>query len=577
MKFSEFPYRRPDFNRLKLEILSLLDKFSQAASLTVQNEVIHAVNHLRNEFEAMSKLAGVRHTLDTTDLFYKAEQDYYDEAEPHYQEIIHQYYGALVSSPYQQELAQRWGAQLFNIARMTLKTFSVAVIEDLQQENKLASRYKQLLASANIIFAGQERNLAQMIPFQMSTDRQIRKSAHEARYTFFSDHLEEFDGVFDELVKLRTEIARKLGFESFTELGYLRMNRSDYDAGMVASLRAEIENYVVPLASQLREKQRIRLGLDNLVYYDELLFFPDGNAAPQGTPAEILSGGRKLYQELSEETGTFFREMTDRGLLDVVSRKGKAAGGYCDYFEKFKAPFIFANFNGTSGDIDVLTHEAGHAFQVWLGRDKNVPEYYFATMEAAEIPSMGMEFFAWPWMELFFEDADKYRYSHMTESALFLPYGSLGDEFQHQVYANPGLSPSQRRQLWRRLEKKYLPHRDYADNDFLESGGFWFQQGHIFEVPFYYIDYVLAQVSVFQLWRKIGNDSKGAWADYLALCHQGGSLPFTELIKTANLISPLDAGCVASVIRDVSAWFHDVDGDKGQFCPGGNNEKEESE
>ena len=561
MKFADFPYKRPDFDQVKHEILSLLDKFSQADSQFVQNEVIHEVNRLRNEFEAMSKLAGVRHTLDTTDPFYKEEQDYYDQAEPLYQEIIHQYYSALVTSPYQQELSLKWGQQLFNIASMTLKTFSVEVIEDLQQENKLASRYMQLLASANINFAGQDRNLAEMIPFQMSTDRSIRKSAHEARYKFFSDHVDEFDGVFDKLVKLRTEIARKLGFESFTELGYLRMNRSDYNAAMVASFRAQIEKHVVPLASRLRDKQRTRLGLDHLLYYDEPLFFPEGNAAPQGSPAEILSGGRKLYEDLSEETGKFFREMTDRGLLDVISRKGKAAGGYCDYFEKFKAPFIFANFNGTSGDIDVLTHEAGHAFQVWLGRDENVPEYYFATMEAAEIPSMGMEFFAWPWMELFFADADQYRYQHLTESALFLPYGCLGDEFQHQVYANPELSPLERRQLWREIEKKYLPHRDYGDNDFLESGGFWFQQGHIFEAPFYYIDYVLAQVSVFQLWRKIVDDSKGAWADYLALCRKGGSLSFTQLIKTANLISPLEDGCVASVVRDVSSWLHSVDGD----------------
>jgi M3 family oligoendopeptidase len=560
LTFSEFSYHRPDLLTVQTEFKKLTTGFVRATSAAAQDEALKEINVIRQEFESMASLARIRHTLDTIDTFYKDEQDFFDEAEPHYQELITDYYRALVDSPFRQELSNLWGNQLFTIAEMTLKTFSSAVIEDLQQENRLASRYKQLLASASIFFEGEERNLAQLAPFQESADRRVRKAAYEARYQFFADHLDQFDEIFDGLVKQRTTIARKLGFSSFTELGYLRMNRSDYNADMVAVFRSQIEQYVVPLSQHLREKQRRRLGLEHLLYYDEKVFYVDGNAVPLGTPEEIVAAGATMYEELSEETGRFFAEMTERGLLDLLSRKGKGAGGYCDYLSKFKAPFIFANFNGTSGDVDVLTHEAGHAFQVWLCRDRTIPEYNFATMEAAEIPSMGMELLAWPWMERFFGDkADKYRYFHLSESLLFLPYGTLVDAFQHEIYENPTLSPQERRQVWRALERTYLPHRDYADHTFLDEGGYWFQQGHIFEAPFYYIDYVLAQSCVFQLWQQAGINRTTAWTQYMNLCKAGGSLPFTKLLEKAELVSPFTDKTISGTVDAVKDWLENID------------------
>lgn len=559
MQFGQFPYQRPDLDGVKQEFTQLISGLTRAAGPDGVHEFLLEINRLRQDFESMSSLARIRHTLDTRDAYYKAEQDFFDEAEPLYQQLVNEYYRALVASPLRTALSAKWGKQLFTIAEMTLQTSSPAVIEDLQQENRLGSRYKQLLASASIPFDGEERNLAQLVPFQESRDRQIRKGAHEARYSFFSDHCSEFDQLFDELVQIRTTIARKLGFASFTDLGYLRMKRSDYDQNMVAVFRRQIEQYVVPQVLRLREKQRRRLGLESLLYYDEKFLFADGNARPEGSAQDILDGGRAMYGELSAETGRFFEEMRERALFDLESRKGKAAGGYCDYLAKFRAPYIFANFNGTSGDIDVLTHEAGHAFQVWLCRDCNVPEYYFATMDAAEIPSMGMEVLTWPWMERFFgSQADKYRFAHLSDALVFLPYGTLVDEFQHAVYAAPAMKPQERRHTWRMLEKKYLPHRDYADNRFLEDGGFWFQQGHIFEAPFYYIDYVLAQSCVFQLWQRANTDRAAAWADYLALCKKGGSLPFTELLRTSRLSSPFEAGSLAHVAEAVGKWLDNV-------------------
>ncbi|MUT66473.1 M3 family oligoendopeptidase [Paenibacillus sp. NEAU-GSW1] len=560
MKFSEYRYERPDVQAFEQQFKGLLGVFASASSYEEQDEAMSAINKLRSTFDTMQQLASIRHSIDTNDEFYKAEQDFFDENEPVVQEYITDYYAALVGSRFRTELEGKWGRQLFQLAELSLKTFSPEIIEDLQQENKLTTEYTKLIASAKIWFDGEERTLSQLSPFQQSTDRSVRKRASEASSGFMSENEAEFDRIYDELVKVRTAIARKLGFANFVELGYARMSRTDYNGEMVANFRNQVLEHIVPVASKLKERQQSRIGVDQLYYYDENLAFLSGNATPKGDPDWIVGNGAAMYAELSPETDAFFRFMQDNGLMDLVSKKGKQSGGYCTYISEYGAPFIFSNFNGTSGDIDVLTHEAGHAFQVYESRGFAVPEYSFPTYEACEIHSMSMEFFTWPWMDRFFqEEADKYRFDHLASALTFLPYGVTVDEFQHFIYENPEATPEERKQAWRAIERKYLPHRDYEDNAYLEQGGFWHKQGHIFRSPFYYIDYTLAQICAFQFWKKMHEDRSAAWSDYLNLCRQGGSLSFTELVKVAGLISPFEDGCVTSVIGSIESWLNSVD------------------
>jgi M3 family oligoendopeptidase len=518
---------------------------------------------LRNEYNTQETLVSIRHSIDTRDEFYKAEQDYFDEINPVIQEYVTDYYRALTQSKFRQELEAKWGSQLFRLAEMSLKTFSPEIIEDLQEENKLSTEYSQLIASAKIPFEGEERTLAQLTPFELSTDRDMRHRASDAKYQFMAEHEPELDRIYDDLVKVRTKIAKKLGFSNFVELGYARMNRTDYNAEMVQNFRDQVAQYMVPVTTKLKERQRSRIDVDQLQYYDEGFSFKTGNATPKGDPDWIVENGAKMYRELSPETDKFFTFMQDNGLMDLVSKTGKQSGGYCTYLPDYKAPYIFSNFNGTSGDIDVLTHEVGHAFQVFESRNYEIPEYGFPTYEACEIHSMSMEFFTWPWMELFFkEDTDKYRFDHLASSLQFIPYGVSVDEFQHFIYDNPEATPDERKAAWRKIEKKYLPHRKYDENDYLERGGFWQKQQHIFRSPFYYIDYTLAQICAFQFWKRMNEDYKAAWADYLKLCQQGGSKSFLELVKVAGLISPFEDGCVVSVMGDIDNWRSGVDDKK---------------
>ena len=560
MKFSEYRYERLDAEAFKQAMVRLLEELKNAGSPEESKQAVVAINRLRSEFDTMQTLVSIRHSIDTRDEFYEAEQAFMDETGPVLEEYITEYYRSLVQSPYRSELEQEWGTQLFRIAEISLKTFHPSIIEDLQAENKRTTEYSKLIASAQIEFDGQTLNLSQLVPFEEALDRDVRKRASDARYAFMAEHGAELDRIFDELVQIRTRIAGKLGYPSFIELGYDRMMRTDYNAGMVERFRRQVLERIVPAAEKLWRRQAERLGLDGLKLYDEPVSFRTGNAAPKGDPDWIIAGADRMYREMSPETDEFFTFMRERELMDLVSKPGKRGGGYCTFISGYESPFIFSNFNGTSKDIDVMTHEVGHAFQVYQSRAIPIPEYEFPTYEACEIHSMSMEFLAWPWMEQFFgEEADKYRFAHLESSLEFIPYGVAVDEFQHYVYRHPEATPAERNRAWRDIERKYLPHRDYDGNAYLEQGGFWQKQAHIYRSPFYYIDYTLAQICAFQFWKRAGEDRAEAWSDYLTLCKAGGSRSFLGLVELAGLISPFEDGCVDSVIGEIESWLNGID------------------
>ena len=560
MKFNEYKYEHLDLEKIKKEFSELIKSFEKAENVEGQVNAFDEIIKLRNHIETMQTLVSVRHSIDTNDEFYDKENEYMDEISPILFGFTNDFYKALVNSKFKDELIQKYGKFLFDLAENTLKTFSPEIIPDAQEENRLSSKYSKLIASAKIDFDGKELNLSQMVPYTQSKDRNVRIEAAKKVAQFFSENQDEFDDIYDSLVKVRTRMAQKMGYKNFVEFGYKQLSRLEYDAKMVEGYRKQVLENIVPLHTELRERQGKRLGVDKLKFYDEAIKFNSGNADPHGSPEWILNNGKTMYKELSKETDEFFTFMTENNLLDLLSKKGKISGGYCTYIPEHKAPFIFANFNGTSHDIDVLTHEAGHAFQVYQSRRFEVPEYLWPSYEACEIHSMSMEFLTWPWMDLFFEnDTDKYKFIHLSEALLFIPYGVTVDEFQHWVYENPEATPKERREKWIEIEKKYLPTRDYGEVEELKNGIFWFRQGHIFSSPFYYIDYTLAQVCAFQFWIKSRENREKAWQDYLNLCKLGGSKPFFELMKSANLKNPFEEGTLAFVIPKIKEYLDNVD------------------
>ncbi|ERK52116.1 M3 family oligoendopeptidase [Leptotrichia sp. oral taxon 879] len=560
MNFNDYKYKHLDLEKIKGQFSELIDSFERSENVEGQIEAFDKIIKLRNHIETMQTLVSIRHSIDTNDEFYDKKNEYMDEISPILFGFTNDFYRVLVNSKFKDKLIEKYGKLLFDLAENTLKVFSNEIIPDAQEENRLSSKYSKLIASAKIDFDGKELNLSQMVPYTQSKDRNVRIEAAKKVVQFFAENQEEFDNIYDSLVKVRTKMAQKMGYKNYVEFGYKQLSRLEYDAKMVESYRKQVLENIVPLHTELRKRQEKRLGVEKLRFYDEAIKFNSGNADPHGSPEWILNHGKTMYKELSKETDEFFTFMTENNLLDLLSKKGKMSGGYCTYIPEHKAPFIFANFNGTAHDIDVLTHEAGHAFQVYQSRGFDVPEYLWPTYEACEIHSMSMEFLTWPWMKLFFEnDTEKYKFIHLSEALLFIPYGVTVDEFQHWVYENPEVTPQERREKWLEIEKKYLPTRDYGEVDELKNGIFWFRQGHIFSSPFYYIDYTLAQVCAFQFWIKSREDREKAWKDYLNLCKLGGSKSFFELMKSANLKNPFEEGTLAAVIPKIKEYLDSVD------------------
>lgn len=562
MKFSEYKYERPILEKIKEKFDKALNVIKESKKLDEVTKTIDEINKVKADIDTAMTLCSIRYSINTNDEYYVKEQEFLDENSPIIESYINEFNKALVNSELINELEEKYGKKLFNTIRLELTTFSNEIIEDLQEENKLCSKYSKLIASAKIPFDGKILNLSQFAPYTTSINREMRKKAETATSNFFKENKKEFDDIYDGLVKVRDKMAKKLGFENYIPLAYARLGRTDYDSKMVEGYRKQIYEDLVPLVSQMAKEKGKRLGISDMKSYDFNLEFLSGNPVPKGTPSELVEKANKMYHEMSKETGEFFDFMREHELMDLVAKEGKTSGGYCTFISNYKSPFIFSNFNGTSGDVDVLTHEAGHAFQCYCSSDIKVPEYLWPTLEACEIHSMSMEFFAWPWMNLFFEeDKDKYLFSHLAGTITFIPYGALVDHFQHEIYLHPEFTPRQRKEIWRKLEKRYLPHKVY-ENEFLEAGNYWLRQGHIFSSPFYYIDYTLAQVCAQQFWIKNQENHEKAWEDYYRLCCAGGSKTFLELLDVANLKNPFIDGTIKYVANHLKEWLDNVDQEK---------------
>ncbi len=562
MKFSEMPYERPDINEVINKYKDLIKRLREAKSYDEAREVFIERDKWSDEVDTTSTLCYVRQSIDTRDKFYSEEKDFWDENDPKLEEYYQEWVDALLESPYRKDFEKEYGDLLFINAEMDKKTFAPEIIEDMQKENELVSEYDDLIASAQIPFRGGTYTLSQLTPFITDEDDNLRHEAWLAEGRWYKEHQADLDRIYDELVKLRDTMGKKLGYKDYTQLGYYRMQRNCYTKEDVEKFRVAVQKYLVPVADSIMREQAKRLGVSYpIAYSDAALEFRSGNPRPVGTADDILAQAKKFYDELAPETSEFFRTMLDEDLMDVLSTEGKQGGGYCTSLGQYQRPFIFSNFNGTQGDVEVVTHEAGHAFAYWMNRTRVPSSYSDPSAEACEVHSMSMEFFGWKNADGFFgSDARKFKYSHLAAALTFIPYGTMVDHFQHIVYEHPELTPAERHAEWKRLLGIYQPWLKLdGEIPFYSEGEGWQRQSHIYEMPFYYIDYCLAQTVSLQFWAIIQKDKKKAWEHYMAYTKQGGSRTFVDLLKNAGLKTPFDEECLKTVCEAATKWLNEFD------------------
>ncbi|MCQ2776288.1 MAG: M3 family oligoendopeptidase [Bacilli bacterium] len=550
LKFEEYPLRVPNQKKIVSKITLLIEELKKANDAKTAASIVRRYNKYMEKLSTDTSVIYVLYSLNTDNMKYVKAQNTVDEVMPNISNYINQFQGLLLKAPYRSELEKIFGSYLFQKYEIDAKCFDQKIIPDLIEENKLVSQYDGILGSAQIEFRGNIYNLSQLGKFTQDLDRQTRKEATQAIDAWVGEHEKEIGDIYDKLVHVRDSMAKKLGYPNYIPLGYYRLGRTDYDAEMVKGYRDQIARDVVPVCNKLYKNQMKGLGIKNPQCYDYNLSFKSGNPVPAGGTQYLIEQAHVMYSGLGQESKEFFEFMMNHNLLDLEARKGKTTGGYCTYFPLYKAPFIFSNFNGTSGDVNVLTHEGGHALQAYLSSGIKVPEYQNPTLESCEIHSMSMEFFAWPYLEGFFgKDADKYRYHHLADAIEFLPYGATIDEFQHWVYENPNATHEERCAFFSSLEKKYTPHKKYDDTPISAKGTRWLRQSHVFTTAFYYIDYTLAQVVAFQFKVEMDKNHEKAYKKYIKLCKMGGKYPFVSLLAHNHLRNPFEDGNIKKVIK----------------------------
>lgn len=549
-RFKDLPYVRPDFAKVKTELAAITEKMKNAASYEEAKAAYFDFESIMSDLRDAYTIVSIRHTVDTRDKFYDDENEFLSEAFPELSPYTVAFSNALYDGKFKADFEKEFGKQLLSMIELERKSFSEKNIPLQQKEAKLCNEYEKIIASAEIDFDGEKRNLYGVMKYFEDEDREVRKAAWKKYEEFFASHEKRFEEIWDELIKIRNEQGRNLGFENFIPLGYMQQGRTDYNAADVASFREQVKEELVPLCSKLYEAQAKRLNLDKVRVYDENCVFADGNATPIGNDDELVEIAHEMYKDMSKETGEFIDFMIDHELLDLKNKPGKASTGYMTSILKYKAPFVFSCFNGTIGDIQVLTHELGHAFAGYEAmRNQPIADYYSESTDIAEIHSMSMEQFAYPYAEKFFGDkADKFRFQHLQEAITFVPFGVAVDEYQHIVYAHPELTPKERTAEWKKLEAKYMPWRDYDGMEFFGRGGWWYHKIHIFLYPFYYINYTLTTMGAMEFKKKMHEDKTSAWNDYMNLCKVGGSKSYLETLAYANLSDPFKPGSVKKAI-----------------------------
>lgn len=552
MKVSELPYKRYTIEEGRTEFALFEEKAKNAKSAKDLIEARKHILKMMNDYATAASLANCRFTLNTADEFYKGEMDYYDNNSPFFSDLFTQYSDTILSSPYRKDAEKLINPIIFKKAECQKKSFDPIITEESQEENALVTEYSQFMSAMEFSFDGKKMPLSVLRGYLEDTDRETRRKAAVAIGEGLKQNSEKLDEIYDKLVKVRTKQAEKMGYKNFVELGYYRMGRTDYTREMVEAFRNNVKKYIVPCVCELKKQVAKELNIDEIMFYDNDIYFAGETPKPVGTTQEIFDNAQAMYNDMSKDIGEFFRSMTENEAFDVESRENKWGGGYCTSFPNFKQPFILANFNGTTRDIDVITHEFGHALAA-----KNVFKYGdeeldVGGMETAECHSMSMEFLCWKYMDKFFgNNADKYRKKHLLSALSFIPYGVIVDEFQHIVYEHPEYTPEERKQAYLKLEEEYRPYMSFKGIPYLEDGTRWQYQMHIYESPFYYIDYCLAQTVALCFLIQSRNDYPKALKNYIEFNKKGGTKTFPDLLKEAGIPSPFEDGALESLCREV--------------------------
>ena len=542
-KFSTLPYQRPDYEAAKAELGALTEQAQSAADYKALKDVIRRKNELMKRVNLQSELAFIRCYLDSSDTFYAAEMQYNAQTQAELSDA--EFSEALLNSPFAGQMDAEFGKEFLLTQRDNMR-LNAAAHDLMAREQQLIGQYQQKKATMRIAFRGEELSEGQLEHYLDDPDRALRREAVAARDAAYAKDRTDFAQLLDELVHLRDGIAKANGFADYLAYANLQKGRRSYGTAELLAFCAEVRHEIVPLYAETCRAQAKRLGLDRLANYDASCTWPDGGAKPIGDGPALLQAAKPMYRQLSADIAELFEAMADNEYIDVTSSPNKISNmGFCTGLPILDFPYIFGNCTGSMHDTTVLTHEMGHAYQVWLCmHGQPLPEYVNMPNDAVEIPSKAMEQFTLPFAELFFDrDADKFRVDHMQyvlrETCAFC----AAYEYEAWLYTHVDATTEERIQRHIEIYKAYQPEVDTTESAeaLAQGAGLWRDMG-LFMFPAYLISYALSDVCALELCRRSEEDFAATWAEYRTLCAAGGSLDYPGLMQLAHLPVAYAAG-----------------------------------
>lgn len=546
-KFSTLPYQRPDYDAAKAELDALTAQAANAADYAALKDVIAKRNDLMKRTNLQSELAFIRCYLDSSDTFYTAEMQYNAQAAAGLSDA--EFSAALLNSPFAAELDAEFGPEFLLTQRDNMR-LNAAAHEQMAREQQLMGQYQQKKATMRIAFRGEELSEGQVNGMLDNPDRTIRRDAISARDAAYAADSTDFAQLLDELVHLRDEIARANGFDDYLAYANLQKGRRSYGTKEILKFCAEVRREIVPLYAETCKVQAARLGLAGLANYDASCTWPDGGAKPIGDGPTLLQAAKPMYKKLGADISELYDTMADNEYIDVTSSPNKISNmGFCTGLPYVDMPYIFGNCTGDMHDTTVLTHEMGHAYQIWLCiHGQPLPEYVNMPNDAVEIPSKAMEQFTLPFAELFFgKDAEKFKTDHMQyvlrETCAFC----AAYEYEAWLYTHVDATTQERIARYNEINDAYFPEIDYSGS---AAVGLWQNMG-IFMYPAYLVSYALSNMCALELRRRSEQDFAAAWTDYRTLCKAGGSLDYPGLMRLVHLPTAYEPGCAKTAAEFV--------------------------
>lgn len=531
-------YKRISYDETKEKLEKIIEELKTIKDFEKFLKIVREIIELQNEIEEMYDYADIQNMRALDDEFYKEEVEYWNGTKPKFDVLFVPFYQVMLDTEFKDKLNDVIPENFFNTISSKIKITSDKVVDLKKRENELKSEYRSL-NKISIDFDGESLTLPRIAKYFTSNERKVRKKAHDAVNKYYYSQRDKYISILYELVKVRNEIARELGFNDYSEYSLHSLRRFGYDYDDIRVFRGNVIKYFIPLCNSLNEFKRKELGVDRLTYYDTVFF----NDSPKllYSNEELLEKMENVFFSIDGNLGKLFKDMLDNGYIDFCTRENKVNFSITNYLVCEAVPVVTGNYKENYNDVLTTTHEMGHSYQKYLAgiEDKKhivSPLLKYPTFEIAEMFSYALQLIATDYVDPLFSDDDKKKYGFLCIYKLItmMPYICLIDEFQETIYKKVDLKPEDISLIYIELSKKYHLYDGYSGNKNLESGNYYFRQTHVYSDPFYYIDYALSYFGAFAIWSK-SRENLDVFRNVAAVASY---YPFKKLIDLYGMPDP---------------------------------------